>query len=121
MPVTFVKQLRHGVNPLFDHDRQQVFRHENQCGGRNPLVGGDTYSYPESRSRHADKLFGRDVGGNQRRADGPPRKRPAGEKIIRRTLFFAEARDVQSDCNDDKRINAEDQIIRCLESCIHWF
>ena len=119
--VTFVKQLRHGIDPLLDHDRQQVFRHENQRGGRDPFVGGDTYSYPESRSRHADKLLGRDIGGDQRCADGPPRKRPPRQEIVRRALFLAEARDVQPYYDDDERINAEDQIIRRLESCIHWF
>jgi hypothetical protein len=42
---------------------------------------------PIAQARHADELLRRDVGGNQRAADDPPRQVSPGEEIVVRLLL----------------------------------
>lgn len=117
--VPLVEQLRHCVDPLPDHDRQQVFRHDDERCRCDPFVGGDSDSDPESRSGHADELFRRDVRCDQRSTDGPPGEVPARQKIVRGAFLPARTGYEQPDCDDDQGICAEDDVIGCLKSDVH--
>ena len=60
--------------------------------------------------RHADEMMRRDIGGDHRSADDPPRKISAGEEIIVGRLLLA--RDDQSHGGDDGQINEKnDQVV----------
>ena len=76
--VAFAQELRDGENLAFDHHRQQELTYDDERRGGHQLIGGNGNTRRKGRARHADKLFGRDVGGDERGSHGPPGQCVAG-------------------------------------------
>jgi hypothetical protein len=71
---------------VFEEYGQKVFAHDDQSQRRHPFVGRDPQADHVPGTGHSDDLFRGNIRGDERGADGPPRQRPPGEKIILRIL-----------------------------------
>ena len=102
-----------GVDALFDEDGQEEFAHDNQGKGCHKFVGGDCQSAGKTGTGHADELFRRDVGSDERRTDCPPRERLAGEEVVLRGfgLSFLGAGYPPADADERHGVDAEDDKI----------
>ena len=84
-----LQELRHGVDLVGEEDRQEKLADDQQRQRRHPLVRRDGETDRIARPRHADDLFGRDIGRDQRCADRPPGQVLGGEEIIGGVLGVA--------------------------------
>ena len=79
---TLFKELGHREYLLLQKDRDKELRHEDQSEGGYPFVGRHRQPDGIAGAGHADKLFGGDIGSNDRSAYRPPGKTAPGEEII---------------------------------------
>eukprot|EP01136_Pigoraptor_vietnamica_P011867 Opistho-1_new@51206 len=63
--VALFEELRHREDLVADEDRKKKFADDQQRERRHPFVGGDRQTDRIARSRHADDLLGRNIGGDQ--------------------------------------------------------
>ena len=80
--VALVQELRHREDFILQVHRDEERGHDDERDGSHPLVGRDGQADFEARAGHAHELLGRDVAGNQRGADGPPRERALGQEVV---------------------------------------
>ena len=80
--VALAEELRHRENAVLQVHRNEEYGHHDEREGGHPFVGGNGQAHFKARARHAHKLLGRDVGGDERRADGPPGERAFGQEIV---------------------------------------
>ncbi len=80
-PEALLQEARHGGDAVPEEHRQEPFADDDQGDRRHPLIGSDGQADLVARSRHADDLFGGNVGGDQRGADGPPRQAVIGQEV----------------------------------------
>ena len=76
-----LEKLRHGRDAVLEKHRQKQEADDQQRGRGHPFVGGNGQADRIARPGHPHDLLGRDVGRDQRGADGPPRKRAVGQEI----------------------------------------
>ena len=109
--VTLLEELRHRVDAVVQEDRQEPFADDQQGQRGHPFVRGDRQADRVARAGHADDLFGRDVGGDQRGADRPPRQRLRRQEIIVAVLLVPRflARDPLRQDEDRDRVDADDR------------
>lgn len=79
---TLFEELGHGEDLLLQKDRDEELRHEDQSEGGDPFVGRHRQPDGIAGAGHADKLFGGDIGSDDRSAYRPPGKPAPGEEII---------------------------------------
>jgi hypothetical protein len=70
-----------------EEDRQEEFADGQHCQRRHPFAGSNRQPDGIARTRHADDLFGRDIGRDQRGPNGPPRQAFGSVGIVRAVLF----------------------------------
>ena len=70
--VTLAQKLRHREDAVLEVDRNKPDRHNNEGNGSQPFINRNGHTHRKPTSRHTDELLGRNVGSNQRGADGPP-------------------------------------------------
>ena len=87
--VAFAEELGDGEYLAVEHHWQQELADDHERDGGHHLVGCDGDAVAEARARHADKLFGGDVGGDERGAHGPPCEGVAGEEVVVGGFFLA--------------------------------
>ncbi len=116
--VPLLQELRHRVDAVAQEDRQEVLAHDQQGKRSHPFVGGDGQADRVAGAGHADDLFGRNVGGNQRRADRPPRQRAPGQEIVFGTLAVPGllTRDPLRQHEDAGQVDQYDCHIECCQS-----
>ena len=101
--ITFAQELRNGENFAFEHDRQQELADNHQGDGGHEFISGRRDTVRIGGSGHADKLFCRDVGGDERGTHGPPCEGVAGQEVVAGALFFAFLGAAQKQAQEDKQ------------------
>jgi hypothetical protein len=82
------EELGHRVDAAAQERRQEHERHDHEGDRRHPLVARDGDAEPVGRlAAHADELLGRNVGGNQREPDEPPREATARQEVVGRAVL----------------------------------
>src|ERR1041385_7193800 len=103
------QELRHG-----EYIGTQIERHKNptehqQDEAGQPFKVSNRQPGRGARARQTDKVFGRDVGNEQGRADREPTHIATGQKVVGGSALFAGK--VQSDRKDNDEIDANDNEI----------
>ena len=81
--VAVLEELGDRVDAALEKLRQEEERDDDQGDGGHPLVAGDGHAEPVGGlAAHADELLGRDVGGDERKADQPPGQPATGEEVV---------------------------------------
>ena len=89
MVVAHFQEFRHRGDASLQEVGEHAEGHDHERDGSNPFPRGARDAFKTSTlTRHADELFGRDVGGNQREADEPPAQTTTSEEVIF-GIFFA--------------------------------
>ena len=116
--IAFAQELWNRKNLAVEHHGQKEFTDDNQGHCGHHFVGSNGNAVAEARARHADKLLGRDVGGNQRGSHGPPCQCVAGKEIVVCTLFFSilVAAEEQTKAYQQHKVTYKDKHIDGLEA-----
>ncbi len=111
--VALAQELGDGEDAALDHHGEQEFADDDERRGGHEFVGGHGDARGVGRAGHADELFGRNVGGDERGAHGPPRQRVAGQKIVARGFLPAVfvAREEKSQTDQQNDVEHEDRIV----------
>ena len=108
-PVAILKEFRDRVDATPQQFRQKNKGDHHEGNGCHPLIRGNGHPKPVGGlTRHADKLLGGNIGGNQREAHQPPRQPASSQEVsggtsgLRGTLcFFVALPDAEGDDADD--------------------
>ena len=109
--VPLLQELRHRVDPVAQEDRQEELADDQQRQRRHPFVRRDRQPDRIAGARHADDLFGGDVGCDQRRADRPPGQVLRRQEIIGGVLGAGPrlvARDILREAEDRDAVRDDD-------------
>jgi hypothetical protein len=104
-PVALIEELRHREDAGLQEIRQEREGDDDERDRGHPLIARDRHAHVvRGGARHADELFGGDVGRDERDADQPPLQAAAGEEVGLRVLAFAAALvESERDHRDDER------------------
>jgi hypothetical protein len=129
-PVTALEKLRHRDDPAAQVEGNEHPRERQHHEHGQPLEVADGQPGARARPRQPDEVLARDVGREQRRADGDPADAPIRQKISLTGLGFAEVirrhaeHDEEVGGNDDE-IERGQSVLRgpriILEPALHHF
>ena len=119
--VALLQKLRHRKNLLLQEYRHEEHGHDDEHNGRHPFIGCHRHAHLKAGARHANKLLGRDVGGNHAGPDGPPRQGAFGQKVVFGALLglFLAPVDVVAVSRNADQVNQENQDVERGEVIAH--